>query len=327
MKKGRGKRIFVFLLAVILVCSGCGSVNKDMASTESAQTSPGSGMDNGMNGMYGMSEGTEDSAAGEGESGNSGRSQSGQKIIYRTNLSVETKTFDEFIEYVNTALEAAGGHIESSQIYGSSYDSYRSNRNATIVARIPAEKRNTFIDQISDQSNVTSINNSSENITLSYVDTESHIETLKIEQERLLSLLEKAEKIEDIIALEERLSSVRYELQNYQSQKNIYDYEVEYSTVTMDIYEVVRESAVKDETIWDRMKSGFSDQMYRIYVGLQNFAVWFVSNIIFLIIWAVVIIAAITIIKKIWKKKRIEGKTEQKKIKTEQEEAEEGNKS
>ena len=54
-----------------------------------------------------------------------------------------------------------------------------------------------------------------DDVTLRYVDVDSHKKALETEQERLLALLEKAENVEDIITIENRLSDVRYELENY----------------------------------------------------------------------------------------------------------------
>ncbi len=67
---------------------------------------------------------------------------------------------------------------------------------------------------------MTSQSESAEDVTLQYTDTESRIASLKNEQERLNALLEKADTLENIFKLEERLTEVRYELENYQSPKN-----------------------------------------------------------------------------------------------------------
>ena len=62
-----------------------------------------------------------------------------------------------------------------------------------------------------------------DDVTLRYVDVDSHKKALETEQERLLALLEKAENVEDIITIENRLSDVRYELENYESQIRLLD--------------------------------------------------------------------------------------------------------
>jgi hypothetical protein len=101
------------------------------------------------------------------------------------------------------------------------------------------------------------------------------------------------------------LSDVRYELQNYQTQLRTYDNLVEYSTVTLNISEVDRITPVTEEkrSVWDRIRIGFGDTMYDIGEGLQNFLVWFIVNLPYLIVWAGIITAGILIGRKIYYKK------------------------
>ena len=58
------------------------------------------------------------------------------------------------------------------------------------------------------------------------------------EQERIWALLEKADTLEAVIALEERLSEIRYQLESMESQLKLYDNQVDYSTVSIHISEV-----------------------------------------------------------------------------------------
>ena len=57
--------------------------------------------------------------------------------------------------------------------------------------------------------------------------------SLEIEQERLWALLEKADSLDAVVALEARLSEIRYELESYTSQLRLYDNQVDYSTVSI----------------------------------------------------------------------------------------------
>ncbi|MBU5332657.1 DUF4349 domain-containing protein [Anaerocolumna aminovalerica] len=226
------------------------------------------------------------------------------KIIRRVNLEVETQEFDKFISSIDTHINQLGGYVENSNMTGRSYYSNNSVRYGSIVARIPKARLNEFLNTVDDISNVVTRNETTENVTIKYVDVESHKKALEIEQERLLALLEKVETLEDIITLEGRLSTVRYELESYEAQLRTYDNLVEYSTVTMNIQEVERMTAVAEKklSVWDRIRIGFGDTMFNIGEGLQNFFVWFIVNLPYLLIWAV-IIAMIAIISRRYVKK------------------------
>jgi len=132
-------------------------------------------------------------------------------------------------------------------------------------------------------------NESTEDITLQYADTESRLKSLEIQQERLLALLEKADTLEEIIALESRLSEVRYELELHGKTLRTYDNLVDYATITLYIQEVVRMTSPKPMGIWERIGSGLSDTIYNIYEGFTNFFVSLIINIPYLIIWCIII--------------------------------------
>lgn len=88
---------------------------------------------------------------------------------------------------------------------------------------------------VSEIGNVTQKNESVEDVTLQYVDVESRKKALETEQERLMELLSSAENMEDLLAIESKLSEVRYELENYGSQLRMLDNQIDYSTVNVDV--------------------------------------------------------------------------------------------
>ena len=165
----------------------------------------------------------------------------------------------------------------------------------------------SFLNMVKENSNVTYSSSSTENVTLSYVDMQSHIKALKTEQETLMGILEKAEKLEDIIALQNQLTNIRYELESYESQLRVYDNRINYSTLYLDINEVERETNVATElTYGEEIRQGLSDTMYSIRQGLRDFSIWFIVNLPILFIWAVVLVILFLIVRKIlklWAKK------------------------
>lgn len=232
-----------------------------------------------------------------------------RKLIRRIYLGVETLDFDGLNSSINEQISALGGYVEQSEVSGrSGYNgkgySHGGTRYAHLVARIPKDKVDGFIQTVSELGNVTTRQESVEDITLDYVDVDSHKKALLIEQERLLALLEKAEAVEDIIALEQRLSDVRYQLESYESQLRTYDNQVDYSTVTLDINEVERVTPVEEKTVWSRMQTGFSESLYQIGEGCKDFAVGFVVNLPYLLIVAVIILVLVLILRAVTRKNR-----------------------
>lgn len=242
--------------------------------------------------------GVSDAAAGEVSEG---ASQSDEKIIYTYNYSVETKTFDELMDELQERISEYGGYVESSEVNGNPDMNIR--RYANMVIRIPADRMHGFLDMVEKNTNVTYSYLSTENVTLSYVDLQSHIKALKTEQETLMDLLERAEKLEDIITIQSQLTSVRYELESYESQLRVYDNRINYSTLYLDINEVERETSVATElTYGEEIRVGLSDTMYDLGQGLRDFSIWFIVNLPILLVWAVVLVIIFFVVRKLVKR-------------------------
>ena len=308
-REGFMKRIVMVVLTVVLL-AGCGAssgFSKDSAAASETweEAKWEEAVEETSEDGYAMTSydyGENDLESGSAESGAgdiSGSEAGNRKLIRNVYMNMETKEFDVFLEELSEQIRACKGYVEHSDISGSSY-SYRGRKYASMTARIPADQLDGFISGVSDLANVTNKSESVEDITLQYVDTESRKKALEVEQERLLDLLEKAESVEDIIAIETRLSEVRYELESYGSKLRTYDNQVNYSTVTMDICEVERETPVEEKNAWYRMKNGFAESIYNIGQGIKIFAIGFVANIPYIVVFAVILFVLYKFVKIIY---------------------------
>ena len=79
--------------------------------------------------------------------------------------------------------------------------------------------------------------------------------------------------MDSIIALEERLSDIRYELESYESKLRLYDNQIEYSQVTLNINEVKRYTEAVPESAGEQILKGLSDNGRRLAEGVKNFGI------------------------------------------------------
>lgn len=199
--------------------------------------------------------------------------KTGRKLIRNVNMDVETNDFDSLLTGINNKIAALGGYTEQSNISGrrAGYQNEPYPRSAYITARVPADKLDSFVTSVEDAGNVVNKSSSTEDVTLRYSDIESRKKSLTVEQDRLWALLEKADTLEAVIALEQRLSDIRYELESMESQLKLYDNQVDYSTVTLNINEVIQYTPTAPETVTQRVNRGFAnttDSMSRFFVNL-----------------------------------------------------------
>ena len=280
----------------MLALTGCGAATDSVENMKqvSPMEEPGAAMDQEAGGgmLYGT---TEESAS---------TAVTDQKLIKRVNIDAETEDLEALLPQVTNKVGELGGYIENQELYnGSAYSSSR-RRNVNMTIRIPADRLGEFTAQIEGTSNVVNYSESAEDVTLQYVDTESRVKALEVEQERLLELLSKAETMTDLLEIESRLTEVRYELESYASQLRALENRVSYATVYLYITQVKTYTEVEPQTVWQRIGSGFSDNLTDIGEELTDFFVWVVTFSPQLIFWAVVIAGAVTLIRRKAKNRR-----------------------
>ncbi len=190
-----------------------------------------------------------------------------EKIIYSAYCQLETVKFEDSVQGVYDLLDRCGGFIESSNVSGVDYStefySYQTYRNANFVVRVPVAAFASFTDSLDSLGNVTYVSTNADNITAQFYDTQSRLDAYKTEESRLLQLLEKAETVEDMITIEDRLSWIRYEMESLKTTLNNWQNEVDYSTVTIEIQEVKELTEIHEtqRTYWQEVGDGIKSTL------------------------------------------------------------------
>ena len=303
MKKVVSLMIPLFAVVVGITACGSGSKSSMVAETTAAYTEAAAETVANTSMTY-------DSASQKSESGSGGELEmdtsgtpllpEGRKLIRNITMQVETEEFDKMISGINAKLSEAGGYIEQSDISGTSLN-YRGEpvpRYGNITARIPNDKLDRFVGAVSDSGNVTNKSESTQDVTLQYSDVESRKKSLEIEQERIWQFLEKAESIDTVITLEQRLSDIRYQLESMESQLRLYDNQVDYSTVYLSISEVTAYTPVTPETTGARIKHRLAKNFQSIVTALTNLLILFITTCPFWIPLALLAAIVISIVRR-----------------------------
>lgn len=233
------------------------------------------------------------------------------KIIYSASVSIETTAFDEAVSALERQVTAIGGFVESSNISGDTlYNSDGTtevvNRWAYYTVRIPATQFSAFLQQTDGFGNVISTYRNAQNITSAYTDNEARLSSLNTQHERLLDMLAKSEDVETLIALEQRLADVRYEIEAIERQQRNYDMQIQYSTVDLDLREVeiYTPTAPVKRSFGEKLGSSLSDGWRSFARGMQNLVLELASALPTLILLAAIAVALVLLIKKRVKARR-----------------------
>ena len=292
MKKMTAILVTLCMLAALL--AGCGGASKSTQAFDAAAAAPAEA----ANGAYYDMESAKSEDGGLTGDTDSTVLPEGRKWIITVNMSAETEDLDALMEALNGKISGLGGYVEDQDSYNGSMYSSRRYRSASLTVRIPAQRVDEFTEEMSGIANVVSTNLSREDITLSYVATESRVKALQTEEARLLELMEQAETMADLLEIESRLTDVRYELENRASQLRLYDNQVDYATIYLSIDEVQEYTPIEEPTVWERISGGFVSSIKGVGNGLLDLLVWVLAKSPYLVILGGVTVGVVVLIKK-----------------------------
>ena len=222
--------------------------------------------------------------------------EQGRKLIRKVSIQSETDNQDALLSDLEAQVAALGGYIQNKTVNNSQYGW----RSANLVLRIPADKLDAFVNHVEGATNILSVNETAEDITLSYIATQSRISALETEQNRLMELLSQAKNLDEILRLESRLTDVRTELEKHKSQLNVYNNLVDYATVNLSITEVKEYTQVEEEepSVWQRIGSGFVKSVKGVWTIIRELFVFLIVALPYLLLVAVVVVVVILITRK-----------------------------
>lgn len=287
------------LLAVVLMFSlvlcGCGAAGNSMAMDKAemeapmASSMPALDADGAVKDYYESTETTE-----------SIYNSDSNKIIRTANITIQSTEFDSAVAALNQLTEQMGGYFETADIQSGGYYNQYANRSAYYVVRVPKENFVAFRNGSSGIGHVYSISENSQDVGETYYDTEARLATLTTKRDRLLALLQKADKMSDIITLENALADVQYEIDRHTATLRKYDSLIGYSTFYIRINEVSKiteEPGVKESfgsKFISSLKKGFAE----FGENLQYFAIWFARNLIGIVIFVAVVVGIVVVIRR-----------------------------
>lgn len=290
-KHKKGKKITAIVaacLAVTVLICGVYGVGPSLFQSKSSIEIGDSGTYSYNNSNGG---GNANESAGSYDNANAA-SASSQKLIKKASVRLETKNADELIKNINSQISSLKGYTSS--LNQSKYNGYLT---VDTNVCVPAEKLDEFLDFLEKSGTITSKNVETADVTDDYTDTESQIKALETEEKALLGILEKCENVQDTMNVQERLTSVRGELESLKSQKKNYDQRIAYSEVLINISEVERVKKTPT-SFGSQVSEKFSESLYDIGQFFRNLGVFVLGASPYFVIAAVVIVVAVIIIKK-----------------------------
>lgn len=162
-----------------------------------------------------------------------------ERMIIRTaEVKVAVPDVRRAMEEVERIATLVGGVV-----FASSFNAAQREQQATVTLKVPPDEK-TFqevMDRIAaiEGAKVTDRNIRSQDVTEEFTDVEAQLRNLRSTEARLLALLEKASRLEDILALERELSNLRNRIERLEGRKRLLERRVEQATIVVSLRQVV----------------------------------------------------------------------------------------
>ena len=255
---------------------------------------------------YNKSEIYQDSVVNTGsENGGIGKLPSGgvdnpnAKIIKTASANIRTLTYDDFIEKTYSKITELGGYTDSESFSGSAPYRY-----AYIVVRIPADKLDSFKQELSALGTLTSYTADKQDVTLTYSTLKAKVDTLTLEAaavEELFELAKASGNLSEISSLQSKLYDLRLEINQATAQLNSYDNSIAYSTVKLTVNETKEYVPVTEpekKGAFQRIGENLKENLTDIGHFFVEFFVWFISAIPYLVIFGAIATGIVFLVTK-----------------------------
>lgn len=203
---------------------------------------------------------------------------------------IKTGSVSLVVEDVHVAVEKITGLAKTQEGYVvSTYVSKESRfPTASVTLRVPAAKFDVSMGELKNLGDVRNIQVQGLDVTEEYVDLEARLKNLRVTENQFAEIMKKAQKIEDILAVQAQLSQVRGEIESLEGRKKYLDQNVDYSVISVNLSTSAEQLPIVDEgEQWKPLavlKMALRG-LVGLGQGLANVVIWLV---VFIPVWAII---------------------------------------
>ena len=154
-----------------------------------------------------------------------------RKVISSAFIAIEIEGVPEATAQVRVIAESLGGFVEQLSSSGEPQ-----HQRATMTIRVPQDQFFPALEQIEALGTVQSRNIGSEDVSEQFIDLKARLKSALSEEQSLLSLLERAGVVSEILAIERELFRVRSEIERFQGQLNFLERRVDLATINVSLF-------------------------------------------------------------------------------------------
>jgi ABC-type sugar transport system permease subunit len=222
-----------------------------------------------------------------------------QKVIKTASLDIMAEDIAQAVSKITNETSALSGFVQNSSLN----ETTTGQKYATLVIRVPARNFDKMISEIKSLAKLVERENiNGQEVTQEYVDLQSSLTHNLAVEAQYLELLKRAQKVEEIMAVRDKLDQVQSEIEQIKGRIRYLDNQTEMSTISINISSEVKVTLPAEKwQPWEVVKQSAQ----KLIVALQNF-VSFIIVLLFSLIailpYAIVLLLIGLFIKWLYKK-------------------------
>jgi len=218
----------------------------------------------------------------------------GSKVQKNGSISFLVEKIDDSVESVKIINTKYSGQITNIYDYGRGND-----RVVTVTVKVPVTDFESYYEEVRDiDGEVTYANISTTDVTEEYIDITSRLKNLKSVETQLVGILEGAESITDILAVQKELNTVRGEIESYEQRKRYFDSQTDYSyiSISFSIDKTGLNISEDEWKPWGEFKAALNS-LVSVLKGFVNMTIW-------LLVFSPIVLIPVGIVLYIVKRKK-----------------------
>ncbi|MBN1194407.1 MAG: DUF4349 domain-containing protein [Methanomicrobiaceae archaeon] len=156
-----------------------------------------------------------------------------QKLIQTGSISLEVKNVADSMGTLKSIAESRGGYLSSSNLYRGSADRL----SATVTVRVPGSAFDGTVTEIRTLGKILSESMNSQDVTEEYIDLTAQKEAKQHQLEQYNRIIEKAEKVEDVLKVQVEIERVQVDLDRLEGRLTYLDNRIDLATISVNLQE------------------------------------------------------------------------------------------
>ncbi|MFP4191225.1 MAG: DUF4349 domain-containing protein [Candidatus Hydrogenedentota bacterium] len=224
-----------------------------------------------------------------------------RKIVYTATVALRVERFDGVPDSIRQVAGEHDGYIADEEL--------RSRpgrpRGGDWTVRVPVDQYEAFLEAVSDVGDLDSLRQQAEEVTEEYYDVQARLENKRREEDRLLELLaHETATLEDVLNVEQALSSVREEIERHEGRLRVLRDQITFSTVTITVTEMRGYDPEEQTGFFARLSRAWDESLSGLFAAVQWVIVALAAALPWLIVFGAPVIALAVLGRRAWRRAR-----------------------